>query len=45
MRCPVGMASADILKIRQLAEDIVKPWLDLAASVAPNWTATFTKKK
>jgi hypothetical protein len=47
LRCPVGMASADILEIRQLTgeEDIPKPFLDMAASVAPNWTATFTKKK
>ena len=47
LRCPVGMASADILEIRQLTgeEDIPKPFLDMAASVAPNWTATLTKKK
>ena len=47
LRCPVGMASADILEIRQLTgeEDIPQPFLDMAASVAPNWTAAFTKKK
>ena len=47
MRCPVGMASAEILEIRQLtgAEDLPQPILDLAASVAPSWTAAFTKKK
>jgi hypothetical protein len=41
MRCPVGMASADVLEIRQLTggEDIPQRYLDLAASVAPNWTA------
>ncbi|MDB4980015.1 MAG: dehydrogenase [Myxococcales bacterium] len=47
LRVPVGMASADILEIRQLtgAEDIPAPFLDMAASVAPNWTAALTKKK
>ena len=47
MRCPVGMASADVLEIRQLtgAEDLPQAILDLAASVAPTWTATFTKKR
>lgn len=47
MRCPVGMASADVLEVRQLtaAEDIPAPYLDLAASVAPTWTASFKKKK
>ena len=45
LRCPVGMASADVLEIRQLtgAEDIPQPFLDLATSVAPNWSASFTK--
>ena len=47
LRCPLGMASADILEVRQLTGegDIPKPFLDMAASVAPNWTATFAKKK
>jgi len=47
MRCPVGMASAEILEIRQLtgAEDLPQAILDLAASVAPTWTATFTNKR
>ncbi len=46
LRCPVGMASADVLEIRQLtgAEDLPQAILDLAASVAPTWTATFAKK-
>jgi hypothetical protein len=46
LRCPVGMASADVLEIRQLtaAEDIPKRYLDLAASVAPRWTASIQKK-
>ena len=45
LRCPVGMASANVLTVRQLtgAEDIPQKYLDLAASVAPEWTATFTK--
>jgi hypothetical protein len=48
LRCPVGMASADVLEVRQLtaSEDIPQQYLDLAASVAPSWTASFfTKKK
>jgi hypothetical protein len=47
LRCPVGMASSDVLEIRQLtgAEDIPQQYLDLAASVAPKWTASITKKK
>ena len=47
MRCPVGMASAEVLEIRQLtgAENLPQALLDLAASVAPTWTATFSKRK
>jgi hypothetical protein len=47
LRCPVGMASADVLEVRQLtaAEDIPAPYLDLAVSVAPTWTASFKKKR
>jgi len=47
LRCPVGMAASDVLEIRQLtgAEDIPQHYLDLAAAVAPNWVATFTKQK
>jgi hypothetical protein len=47
LRCPVGMASADVLEIRRLTggEDLPQAILDLAAKVAPTWTATFTKKK
>ena len=46
LRCPVGMASANVLTIRQLtgAEDIPQKYLDLAASVAPQWTASLTKR-
>jgi hypothetical protein len=45
LRCPTGMGHDDILEIRQLtgAEDIPRPLLDLAVSVAPTWTATFAK--
>jgi hypothetical protein len=47
LRCPVGMASANVLEIRQLtgAADIPQKYLDMAASVAPNWTKTLTKRK
>jgi hypothetical protein len=46
LRCPVGMASANVLTIRQLtgAEDIPQKYLDLAASVAPQWTASLRKR-
>lgn len=46
LRCPVGMASADVLEIRQLTamDDIPRPYLELAAQVAPNWTASVRKK-
>src|SRR5262245_54371582 len=46
LRCPVGMASADVLEIRQLTgmEDIPKSYFDLAASVAPRWLASVTSK-
>jgi hypothetical protein len=47
LRCPVGMASSDVLEIRQLtgAEDIPQHYLDLAASVAPKCTATLVGPK
>jgi hypothetical protein len=47
LRCPTGLGTDDILEIRQLTgeEDIPKPLLDLATSVAPNWTATFARRK
>lgn len=46
LRCPVGMASADVLEVRQLTamQDIPQHYLDLAASVAPRWIASVTKK-
>jgi len=46
LRCPVGLGSDDVLEVRQLtgAEDIPQAMLDLAARVAPTWTATFLKK-
>jgi hypothetical protein len=42
LRCPVGMASADVLEIRQLtgAEDIPAHYLELAKKVAPTWVAS-----
>jgi hypothetical protein len=45
LRCPVGMASADVLEIRQLtgSTDIPPAYMELAASVAPNWVASFKK--
>jgi hypothetical protein len=47
LRCPIGMDSANVLEIRQLtgSDDIPKPLLDLAASVAPQWVASITKGK
>jgi hypothetical protein len=47
LRCPTGLGIDDILEIRQLTgeQDIPKPLLDLATSVAPTWTASFTKKR
>jgi len=46
LRCPVGMASANVLTIRQLTAmtDIPQKYLELAASVAPEWTAAMTKR-
>jgi hypothetical protein len=46
LRCPSGLGSDDILEIRQLTgtEDIPRPILELAASVAPTWTASLAKK-
>lgn len=46
LKCPVGMASADVLEIRQLtgAGDIPQRYLDMAATVAPRWTASAFKK-
>jgi hypothetical protein len=46
LRVPTGLGSDDVLEIRQLtgSEDLPRPLLDLAASVAPTWTAAFDKK-
>jgi hypothetical protein len=46
LRCPTGLGSDDILEIRQLtgSDDLPQAMLDLAASVAPTWTASFLKK-
>jgi hypothetical protein len=42
LRCPVGMASADVLEVRQLtgAGDIPPRYLDMIASSAPKWWAS-----
>jgi hypothetical protein len=47
LRCPVGMASADVLEIRQLtgAEDIPAPFLELAKRAAPTWTASLLEPR
>jgi hypothetical protein len=46
MRCPVGMRTADVLEIHQMtgAEDIPPHLLEIAARVAPTWTASFGKR-
>ncbi|HZF29819.1 MAG TPA: YciI family protein [Gammaproteobacteria bacterium] len=46
VRCPVGMASANVLTIRRLtgADDIPQRYLELAKSIAPEWTATLTQR-
>lgn len=45
LRCPVGMASADVLEIYQLtlAEDLPPELVARIVEVAPLWSATFTK--
>jgi hypothetical protein len=47
LRCPVGLGTDDVLEIRRLtgSEDVPRELLDLAASVAPIWTASFTRGK
>jgi hypothetical protein len=47
LRCPVGLATADVLEVRQLtgAEDIPAPFLEMAKEVAPNWTASIMKAR
>jgi hypothetical protein len=47
MRCPVGLGTADVLEIRQLtgAEDIPRPFLEMAQKVAPTWTASIMKPR
>lgn len=43
MRCPVGMASADVLEIHQLTggDDLPPGLLDRVKKVAPTWAKTF----
>lgn len=45
LKCPTGLGSDEILEIRQLtgSGDLPQEIIDLAASVAPNWTASFKK--
>ena len=47
MRCPVGMASANVLNIQQLTDgsDIPEPFLELIRKVAPTWSKTFKVSK
>lgn len=47
LKCPLGMASADVLEVRRLtgSEDLPAEILDLAAKAAPNWTKTFAPKR
>jgi hypothetical protein len=46
LRCPVGMRTADVLEIHQMtgAEDIPPHLLEIAARVAPTWTASFSRR-
>jgi hypothetical protein len=45
MRCPVGMASADVLEVRQLtgAADLPPQILAIIETAAPSWSASFLK--
>ncbi len=47
MRCPVGMATADVLTIHQLTcgADIPEPFLALIRKVAPTWSKIFETSK
>jgi hypothetical protein len=46
LRCPSGFGFDDVLEIRQLtgSGDIPPELLALTAEVAPNWTATFSRR-
>jgi hypothetical protein len=46
MRCPVGMATADVLDIFQMttADDIPAEFVERIKAIAPSWSKTFTKK-
>lgn len=46
MRCPVGMAAADLLTVHPLTSesDIPPHIVEIAKRVAPTWTASFSKK-
>lgn len=45
LRCPVGMASADVLEIHQLtgAEDLPPGLIDRVKKVAPTWAKSFAR--
>ncbi len=47
LRCPVGMASADVLNIHQMTDgsDIPEPFLELIRKVAPTWSKMFKVAK
>ena len=46
LKCPVGMATADVLDIFQMtgAEDIPPEFLERIRAIAPSWSETFTRK-
>jgi hypothetical protein len=47
LRCPVGLASANLLEISPLTDldDIPRELRELSATVAPAWTASVTKPR
>jgi len=47
MRCPVGMASADVLDIFQMTalEDLPPEYQDRIRTIAPSWSSAFTRGK
>ena len=45
MRCPIGMASADVLELHQLtgADDLPAELVDRVKKIAPTWAKTFSR--
>jgi hypothetical protein len=45
LRCPVGMANADVLEIYQMTDlpDIPPRFREIIAAVAPTWSASLSK--